>query len=1240
MFKKGRKGFSLMLAALIVLSSVQLTWGARAEAASADGEAVIIFNTKETLLELLAKQGYDAAKPEEAEQLKSIVIHAGTLSKTLANADFIKDNRSLSKYVNLESFRIVQPAASGQLAWNGNKLPNNAFKGLAKLKKVDIGIDTSYIGAGAFDGCVSLETAVFGMTRTLGPYAFKNNSSLTSLTFNKTYLPIGLDPDADTGAGDWFAGADMDNLTVYVPTDAVAVFQSDDDWSSFGFTIASNGDNSPKDVDNGPTATQEVEIQSFTTKKLKDAIDASNFEGKDYSDIKTLTIKGGVLDPADCTFIATSLKKLEELYIIGTANFTNSTIPKNAFEGNRYLKKVKAENVKTIGVKAFNLFENLTEVDFPDVELISSQAFAQTKGSSASKLKVARFPNVKTIESRAFYFCVNLTDLYLGENPPTLTVPEGKQGLWFNFVTNMTIHVPSLEVYNEYIKVEHSDQMDWSAMSFVADNGDQLPTVPPAEEYVDSNYDHLRLDHTVPYYNGDYKLSLNMYTFNMNVNSWIQGRTSPVPMTTFEAIKWAHDNGFDAVDITCYYIPGYSNTAMPPVEKHEEIFEFARQIKKYADDLGIEISGTGIQNNFAEPNQARRELDIERIKFWTKVANEMGAPVIRIFSGPPPVDIRRLGWDEIARDRIAPAIQEVADFAAKNYPNVEIGVQNHGDMLATANQVLQLLQWIDRPNVGVVNDTGYYREFMNTDATQYDWYTDIGLILPYSNNFQVKKKPGGAETQKLMDLNKVFETIRSSSYRGYIPVELLWNPEDEGYPGKLNTPPYEETLAFLGAMKKAMKDTVRKDIYSDLKDIRLSTGALKEDFTANTLHYTQQVANNVSSVQVTPAAAESEAIITVNGNEVVSGQASEAITLNTGVNTITIVVAGADQSSKTYTIAVTRDSASSGSSGGDGGSPVGDTVTSTNGQLNIPIGKIGIASLGDGLRITFPAGAAADELKITIEQVKDTSGLLSDQVALLSPVYEMLKNIPQNFKKLVKIEFAFDSTLLKNSERAGIFYYDEAKKQWVEVMGSKVTGNQIAGEVDHFTKFAVLAVDKAAAVESFSDIAGHWAAASISEAVKLGIVSGYPDHTFRPNRTVTRAEFAVMLTNALQMKNEGAELKFNDSAKIGEWAKQAIATANHAGIIQGFEDGSFRPNEQIKRSEMAVMIARALKLSTETVEPAGFADDLDVPLWAMGAVASLKQQGIIQGNGSNTFAPKASATRAEAVTILLNMVKE
>jgi hypothetical protein len=156
----------------------------------------------------------------------------------------------------------------------------------------------------------------------------------------------------------------------------------------------------------------------------------------------------------------------------------------------------------------------------------------------------------------------------------------------------------------------------------------------------------------------------------------------------------------------------------------------------------------------------------------------------------------------------------------------------------------------------------------------------------------------------------------------------------------------------------------------------------------------------------------------------------------------------------------------------------------------------------------------------------------------------------------------------------------------------------------------------------------------------MGIVAGYPDGTFKPNRTVTRAEFTVMLTNTLKLPGEGSALTFSDTSKIGSWAQKAVVQAVQAGIISGYEDGSSHPEAEITRAEMAMMLATASRLSLETNAATGFEDDRDIPAWAKGAVSVIKKHGLIQGKGSNEFDPTAGTTRAEAVTVLMRMLAQ
>ncbi|WP_261807656.1 S-layer homology domain-containing protein [Paenibacillus sp. N3.4] len=175
---------------------------------------------------------------------------------------------------------------------------------------------------------------------------------------------------------------------------------------------------------------------------------------------------------------------------------------------------------------------------------------------------------------------------------------------------------------------------------------------------------------------------------------------------------------------------------------------------------------------------------------------------------------------------------------------------------------------------------------------------------------------------------------------------------------------------------------------------------------------------------------------------------------------------------------------------------------------------------------------------------------------------------------------------------------------------------------------------------SFSDISEYWAEANIKQAVRARIVNGYPDGTFKPKATVTQAEFVVMLMNALKPQAEGNALTFTDSAKIGAWAQKSISQAVQAGLIHGYEDGSLRPDAEITPAEMAVVIAKALGQSDEANAAVSFADDRDIPAWAKGSVAFVQKKGIVQGKSNNIFAPQKHATRAEAVTVLLNMLAQ
>jgi hypothetical protein len=392
--------------------------------------------------------------------------------------------------------------------------------------------------------------------------------------------------------------------------------------------------------------------------------------------------------------------------------------------------------------------------------------------------------------------------------------------------------------------------------------------------------------------------------------------------------------------------------------------------------------------------------------------------------------------------------------------------------------------------------------------------------------------------------------------------------------------------------------------------------------------YRVNVPNSTASVDVTGETADAAATVAITGGN----------NLKVGENVIAVTVTAGDGISvQTYTITVIKAAAASQETGAVVTPPPSSRATLQPGQA-------GSLNLANKASIAIPAGASEESLHISIEELLNASNLIGEGYKLISPVFELLKNQSDNFLKPVKLTFAFDAGVIGANEMPSVFYYDEDQKEWVEI-GGTAEGNRITAETDHFTKFAVFAVAKSESGQpdepewQLSDIDGHWAEAGIQAALQAGIATGYPDGTFRPEGQATRAQFAVMLMNALGAQGDGADLAFGDNALIGSWAKQAVAQAVEAGIINGYQDGSFRPNASITRAEAIAMIARALDLHMESGAATSFADDGDIPLWAKGSAAAAAEHGIVQGRGGNRLAPNAIASRAEAITIILKMLE-
>jgi sugar phosphate isomerase/epimerase len=264
-----------------------------------------------------------------------------------------------------------------------------------------------------------------------------------------------------------------------------------------------------------------------------------------------------------------------------------------------------------------------------------------------------------------------------------------------------------------------------------------LSVLPLSKQSLDiNNFNTIR-------HSNRFKISLNAYSFNSLLTKQ--------EFSLERLIDFCVAEGFDAVDLTGYYFPGY-----PAVPSDDYIFH----IKNTLHRKGLSLSGTGIRTDFTNPDPKERQKDIALTKMWIDVAAKLGAPVLRIFSGkqqPTGYD-----WNTVA-DWIIKDFAVCVDYAKTK--GVIIGLQNHNDFIKTASQSLYFLERLDKNWFGLVLDIG---SFNNGDP-----YPEIEAVIPYAVNWQLKELVLQNGKSVPVDLKKLFAIIHKSNYRGYLPIETL-----------------------------------------------------------------------------------------------------------------------------------------------------------------------------------------------------------------------------------------------------------------------------------------------------------------------------------------------------------------------------------------------------------------------------------------------------------------------------------
>ncbi len=178
----------------------------------------------------------------------------------------------------------------------------------------------------------------------------------------------------------------------------------------------------------------------------------------------------------------------------------------------------------------------------------------------------------------------------------------------------------------------------------------------------------------------------------------------------------------------------------------------------------------------------------------------------------------------------------------------------------------------------------------------------------------------------------------------------------------------------------------------------------------------------------------------------------------------------------------------------------------------------------------------------------------------------------------------------------------------------------------------VLSMALTAFAAQLTDIENHWAKEQIKAWVEKGLAKGYEDGTFRPDNNISRAEFMAFVNRAFNYQ-EKADIDYKD-VKEDAWYADVIKIAKAAGYISGYQDGTMKPDNPISRQEAAIIIMRILGLVENPAGANGFRDASSIPAWSKGAVGAVAAAGIMGGYPDGTFRVANFITRAEAVVTL------
>lgn len=237
-----------------------------------------------------------------------------------------------------------------------------------------------------------------------------------------------------------------------------------------------------------------------------------------------------------------------------------------------------------------------------------------------------------------------------------------------------------------------------------------------------------------------FQLGLAAYSYR----KYLQGAGKR--MTLLEFIRASAELGTDGVELTEYYFPKPITPA------------FLREVKRTAHLWGQTITGTPIGNQFTFPAGADRDRQVETYQRWVDLSATLGSPAIRTFAGSAPKGLS----EAEGRRNVIETLKGICDYAGER--GVFVALENHGGVVAEPDGLLEIVQAVESPWLGINLDTGNFR---TTDP-----YADLERCAPYAVTVQYKVEmfPKGGPAHPA-DFGRILKILRQAGYRGFVTLE-------------------------------------------------------------------------------------------------------------------------------------------------------------------------------------------------------------------------------------------------------------------------------------------------------------------------------------------------------------------------------------------------------------------------------------------------------------------------------------